>query len=185
MFVRRTDAAASARARLSRGTPPAAWPSETGRWTRGAGGRHQAPAEGKETGVGKPQDTQETRAKRVGRSSSQGSEKEPQYRSVRVGCRALGTELEGAFETPFIRGARAVIHPEEGRSPDPWISSWPWWGTGTGVERRGAEMAPPLCSLHLWASARRRWLCSGTFLQQCRVSGPRPRTGETWQRPRT
>lgn len=38
-------------------------------------------------------------------------------------CGALGTELEGAFETPFIRGARLVIHSEEGRAPDPWISS--------------------------------------------------------------
>lgn len=72
------------RAWLIRGTPSAVWPvregrawsSETGGRTRGAGGRHQAPAEGKETGMGEPQDTQETRAKEVGRSSSQGSEKE-------------------------------------------------------------------------------------------------------------
>lgn len=42
---------------------------------------------------------------------------------IGVECGALGTELEGAFETPFIRGARAVIHSEEGRAPDPWISS--------------------------------------------------------------
>lgn len=73
--------------------------------------------------MGEPQDTQETRAKEVGRSSSQGSEKEPQACRVRVECGALGTELEGAFETPFIRGARLVIHSEEGRAPDPWISS--------------------------------------------------------------
>lgn len=78
------------RAWLIRGTPPAvrpaqegrAWSSETGGRTRGAGGRHQAPAEGKETGMGEPQDTQETRAKEVGRSSSQGSEKALHRRGV-------------------------------------------------------------------------------------------------------